>query len=366
MSKIAQLQQQWLALLAVVLDRDNLVDFVATYDDKTWLASDSDNSVDGLSVRDAEAIRDRRPPAVTVEQARTDLAKWAKSHDSQIIGDGAYSEPVGPWETSWKQYGWEMSEIETPWGVDAQWDFVLKEDVTIIGYQAPDGRERCTQRNDNGALCDAVLDSGGHCPACGYSTIWNEENLAERENAKEYDRLERRMAKSLNAAYKAERFERLSKIRHWFANAPLDRVDAGRNTFYKKVIASRKMAAKTGLWYRQYLTKNEVDSVFAVIEYRKSGGEAIGSGAPTATPAPDAPKPREVSVLSDNMTMAQAQWALDNRPSLVERKNLSKVEHVACIKAMQAAWPVKPQPLTHAEFDTALADDAWQWAPVKR
>jgi hypothetical protein len=348
-----------LATIAIIDSGKSLDDFLLGT--ATWLRS-TDGDSDGLSVRDADDIRDRQPPKVSEPQARMSLDAWAKAHEAQVISDAPFGDSVaGPSHCEWHQFGWEKSEIDTPWGVETKWDFVLKDHVYINNYQAPDGLARCTQRDDIGALCDAVLDPSGHCPDCGFSTIWTEEVKVERENAKEIDRLERRMAKSLNAAYKAERFQRLSKIRYWFAAAPLDVIESARSRFYKRVIASRKLAAKTGLWYRQYLTKAEVDTVFAVIDYRLDGGEAIGTGAPTATPAPDAPKARGITVFSDNMTTAQAQWALNNRPNKVEHHNLSKAEMAAHIAKVQVAWPEGAKPLTITELESKLITDSYRW-----
>lgn len=248
----------WALLLwtVVALDRISLqnrtvrwnaehVTFVPTPEDTDGTVYD-DASDEILA--DGSCWTDTRPERLkpmTEAAAHRQMRKWKKAHDSEVISDGAFADAIGPWTH----------------------EFEIDGELIRLGYQGNDGRQRCPEQG-----CDTVLDHEGNCPDCGYSTIWTEEVKSDTEWTRYLDSLDRRIVIAYKKAYDSERRDRLGAIIRWIGNADVERIPAARTKFYKRVVASRKQCAATGLWFHSYLTKDQVDVVFAAIEWRLDGG----------------------------------------------------------------------------------------------
>jgi hypothetical protein len=106
-----------------------------------------------------------------------------------------------------------------------------------------------------------------------YPDRWESEFLGHQALQADMDSLDARIIKAYAAQAAAQRAERLSAIMLWVARCPDRMLRKGRRTFWLRVLESRKQCAATGLWYHVYLTKADVDSVFAAFEYRLGGGK---------------------------------------------------------------------------------------------
>lgn len=256
-SRILRMRVWSLLLLVVIaLDRISHENRKVRWNDEhvTFLPTQCD--VDGTVyddtadeiLADGSCWVDTRPERlmpVTEKTAASQMRKWKKSHDSEMIGDGAFADAVGPWT----------------------YEFTVDGEVIRLGYQGNDGRSRCPEQG-----CDTVLSSDGSCSVCGYSTTWTEEVKADAEHARYLDSLDRRIVASYKRAYDYERRERLGNIIRWIGQADASLLPSARSRFYKRVVASRKQCASTGLWYHSYLTRGQVDVIFAAIEWRQDGG----------------------------------------------------------------------------------------------
>ena len=74
---------------------------------------------------------------------------------------------------------------------------------------------------------------------------------------------------------KQERAERVAAILEWLERTPVEK--ARRQVYGKlyrdRVVPSRKLASKTGLWYLVYLTKAEVEVIFSALRAKMAAAK---------------------------------------------------------------------------------------------
>jgi len=104
-----------------------------------------------------------------------------------------------------------------------------------------------------------------------YPDRWDAEYAGFEDQQSDLDSLDRRCIKALANELKAERQARMSRIILWLANANAKVLKKNRRTFWLRVLDSRKHCSETGLWYHVYLTKAQVDTIFAAFEWRMAG-----------------------------------------------------------------------------------------------
>jgi hypothetical protein len=226
------------------------------------LASEENNGPDGLTVRESKDIVDRPLPLDVSKKAQDQARKALHSYRAEAGGEGLYDPSVfcsGPVLAEWtepvfNEDGYEVGEREVR-----------------AGYQGNDGRPRCPE-------CDTQLDTAGECPDCGYSSKWTGEEKAWKDEQKEMDTLERKIAQEYNREFKAERRDRVSRQRLWIARANRSVLKSARAKWYDKIVKNRRWAASTGLWYRSYLTRDEVDGLWQCFAHRLRAEAATPQG----------------------------------------------------------------------------------------
>jgi len=105
-----------------------------------------------------------------------------------------------------------------------------------------------------------------------YPERWDAEYDGFQESRRELDGLDRRIVAAYSRELAEARAERLRRIMLWIARAPKKVLKRNRRLFWLRILDSRKVCAETGLWYHVYLTKAQVDTVFAAFEWRMEGG----------------------------------------------------------------------------------------------
>ncbi len=105
-----------------------------------------------------------------------------------------------------------------------------------------------------------------------YPDRWDTEYAGFTASQQDIDSLDRRCIAAYSRELKEKRAERLRNIMLWVARAPKRILNRNRRLFWLRVLESRKQCAVSNLWYHIYLTKVQVDSVFAAFEYRMEGG----------------------------------------------------------------------------------------------
>jgi len=126
--------------------------------------------------------------------------------------------------------------------------------------------------------CDVEMPDGSikrfgyEAPAeVQYPERWDAEYDGFVDDQRGMDGLDRRIVAAYSRELKQHRQERMSRIMLWIAQAPVKALKRNRRLFWLRVLDSRKHCARTGLWYHVYLTKAQVDTVFAAFEVRMEG-----------------------------------------------------------------------------------------------
>ena len=234
----------------------------------------------------------------TPEEARKALDADAAARSTESNWDGTVAQTV--WENGTRhKVAMPVADEVGPWS----YEFEVYGEVVRLGYEGDDGRSHCPKcgselnalRECAGTAADEssrkacaglfrvepqvyetpegdkVLQRVGHLvgSGCGYNRSQDEDDsdwIAEEEDRRV---LAARVAQATIKEVKTALADRRGATLRWIATCGSpSKLEAGRRRYYRHIVALRKKAAATGLWYL-IPSKNDVELVMDAIRVRQ-------------------------------------------------------------------------------------------------
>jgi len=219
---------------------------------------------------DGHGVQLEERPELDSETLLAQAAREAKRHRMATEHD-LWADGVRDGKTT-RTVTEQMADPVGPWTYEVDY-YVYLDPVKMGRLKAgrSDSRDRRGDLDRDNLVAYTVnlgYEGLGGDPEEGKLSSWELDGAHREEEIAEDNKLDSMVVLALNEDLQRERRERMSRLRLWIARAPQGALRKGRRDFWRRVLASRGLAAKTGLWYRAYLLKYQVDEVFGAFAIR--------------------------------------------------------------------------------------------------